>query len=65
MIFAIFGFSKFVHKKLDRIGGWAHEAQTSQMSHLLARGVVEAVNEVHFMIEEGRLRDGGRDNWNL
>jgi hypothetical protein len=35
------------------------------MSHLLARGVIEAVNKVDFMIEEGGLGDGGRDNWNL
>lgn len=65
MIFAIFGFSELVDKKLNRTRGWAHETQASQMSHLLARGVVEAVNEVDFMIEEGRLSDGGRDNRNL
>lgn len=32
------------------------------MAHLLARGVVQAVDEVDFMIQEGRLGDGGRDN---
>jgi hypothetical protein len=65
VIFAIFGFSELVDKKLDRARGRAYETQASQMSHLLARGVVEAVNEVDFMIEERRLGDGGRDNRNL
>lgn len=35
------------------------------MSHLLARGIIEAVDEVDFMIEEGRLGNGGRDNGDL
>jgi hypothetical protein len=65
VVFAIFGLSELVDKQLYRARGWAHKTQTSQMSHLLARGVIEAVNKVDFMIEEGGLGDGGRDNWNL
>lgn len=35
------------------------------MSHLLPRGVVEAVDEVDFMVKESGLGDGGRDDRNL
>lgn len=35
------------------------------MSHLLARLVIEAVNQVDFVVEEGGLSDGGRDDGDL
>lgn len=35
------------------------------MSHLLARGIVQAVGQVDFMVEEGRLGDGSRNDRDL
>lgn len=35
------------------------------MSHLLARGIVQAVNEVDLMIKKGGLGNGGRNNRDL
>jgi len=65
VIFAVFGVSKLINKELNGAWGRAHKNQTSQMSHLLARGIVQAINEVDFVIKEGRLGDGGRDNGDL
>jgi hypothetical protein len=62
VIFAVLGLAKLIDKELYRVWRRAHETQASQMAHLLARGVVQAVNKVDFMIQEGGLGDSGRDN---
>lgn len=61
MVLPVLWFSELVDEKSYRVGMWPHKAETPEMAHLFTFGVVQAVDEVDLVVEEGGLSDGRRD----
>lgn len=61
MVLPVLWFPELVDEKAYRVGMWPHEAETAEMAHLFTLGVVQAVDEVDLVVEEGGLSDGRRD----